>query len=507
MENADLQWLLSHIPKSDTLGTKDTSALALTRLIKQAERKALPITMGLFGSWGSGKTTTLAYVAAELQNSNTHAVVYFNAWKYSGFTEVVPALIYRVLSTASAFTPQSNAEAFGRIMFGLGKKYAESIGSWSKVAIGIDLVELAKDARDVAKSIRDSSNPGEVLAREYYTQLDRAQDALASICRECSRTIVILIDELDRCDPGEAFEIVKELRVFFTMLNVPLIFVLAVNPEPIGQAIKHQFGLESEWGDYEARKILEKFVDQYFDIGDNGTIVPFVESLWSAERLQLNDSCFIARADTRLKCPDYNENTLLNASFRQCILGNNPIYGNRRLLAKCLERAKLSSEGQDLILTTWHLQIADQAYPRLRRSIAILVEDLRAIAEEAHLDLIRNLVAAKAIDDSSGTVVKGAVLNSEKGKTAFSLYRSAFWESSRKRLGEIRSNKDSQARLRESALQELMDDPRKMDFVVVGLMQPLGAIHGWQQSSQGFEVNKWRDLFGGSRLEYLLFNY
>jgi len=126
----------------------------------------MPTTIGLFGSWGSGKTTALAFAADTLQQSEDHVLIYFNAWKYSGFTEVIPALIYKVLSTVRSVSPHSKFESIGRIMLGLGRKYAESVGSWSKAAVGIDFVEVAKDAYDVAKIIRDSTDPIDRIAQE-----------------------------------------------------------------------------------------------------------------------------------------------------------------------------------------------------------------------------------------------------------------------------------------------------------------------------------------------------
>jgi hypothetical protein len=45
------------------------------------------------------------------------------------------------------------------------------------------------------------------------------------------------------------------------MRNCPIVFVVCANPGPIGLAIKHRYGLQSDTGDYEARRILEKFVD------------------------------------------------------------------------------------------------------------------------------------------------------------------------------------------------------------------------------------------------------
>jgi len=158
-------------------------------------------------------------------------------------------------------------------------------------------------------------------------------------------------------------------------------------------------------------------------------------------------------------------------------------------------------------LTAWHLELAAQAYPQLRHSMALLAGDLSWITGQAHVDLIEQLALADCIDPSSGDVKKHASLNCDKGSCAFSVYRSAFWERARKRCDELRKDKNRDASLRLDALQGLMDDPRKMDFVAVGLMQPLGRIKGWNPSPAAFEIQDWQDLYLGPHLEYLLFNY
>ena len=47
----------------------------------------------------------------------------------------------------------------------------------------------------------------------------------------------------------------------------------------IGLAIKHRYGLEYDGGDYEARRILEKFVDSYEDLSATASLRPLIQSM------------------------------------------------------------------------------------------------------------------------------------------------------------------------------------------------------------------------------------
>src|SRR5262245_966372 len=143
--DADMEWLLNQIPRRDTLGLEDTKATALIEILSRRDRRTLPVTIGLFGTWGSGKTTTLAYIARQLGSDPGFNVIYFNAWKYAGFMEAVPALIYKVLMAASPDAKEPPEKVLGQIILGLGKKYAEGLGAWTKLLTGTDLVKVATD--------------------------------------------------------------------------------------------------------------------------------------------------------------------------------------------------------------------------------------------------------------------------------------------------------------------------------------------------------------------------
>jgi hypothetical protein len=500
-KDADLQWLLDQIPGRDTLGLEETKAGAIIDIIERNDRGTLPVTIGLFGTWGSGKTTTLAYVAKTFTAvaGKPFDVIYFNAWKYAGFMEAVPALIYKILM---AVDPQAPPEhVLGQIMLGLGKKYAEPLGEWTQLVTGVDLIKAAEDLAGIRDVIQDAKHPAAAAAKQYYTQLDRSQDLLAETCRKSKRTIVALIDELDRCDPGEAFDIIKQLRVFFTMRNVPIVFVLSVNPDPVGQAVKHQFGLTSEWGDYEARKILEKFVDHYVEMDGSNSIVGYVRAIWKGAGLDIRRACFIGRVDASIKLPPFAENTVRNASFNECILADNRIYGNRRLLGKCLSRVRAKGYAEDAPWTAWHLELAEQAYPALRQTIALLAGQLIPAAEAAHKGLIGELCRSGCLAPD-GSVVKGSALNSDKGAAAWAAYRSLFWEGLQAQIERKHQWKDNQRERRAELLEGLLGDYRKMDFVAAALMQPLDPIR-----FAGDEIAGWDELFGQAHLEWVLNNY
>jgi Cdc6-like AAA superfamily ATPase len=216
--DSDLIWLRNYVPAKTAPPLQEKRVDQLIELLaKLIASDRLPFTVGLFGGWGSGKTTFLSILANKLlsKGRSDHKVIYFNAWKYAGFMEIVPSLIYKVLRYGN-HAVKDPEEAIKEIMVSLGKEYADTFGDWTKKIIGIDAKEIFKGASKVYSAIREGV---EVVPREvidaYYTQIDRAQDQLARTFSDRKKVTIVLVDELDRCDPDEAFSVMKQLRIFF----------------------------------------------------------------------------------------------------------------------------------------------------------------------------------------------------------------------------------------------------------------------------------------------------
>jgi Cdc6-like AAA superfamily ATPase len=92
----ELQWLLDKTIKQDLIGIAPARIEQLISRIATFKREELPHTVGLFGGWGSGKTTFLGLLARECAKKQL-PTLYFNAWRNAGDNQIVPALIYRLI--------------------------------------------------------------------------------------------------------------------------------------------------------------------------------------------------------------------------------------------------------------------------------------------------------------------------------------------------------------------------------------------------------------------------
>ena len=495
----DLQWLLTHIPKDNSPNIHESRVADIQKLINQLiSKKKLPYTIGLFGTWGAGKTTFLALLAQSLSSSKIVLtpckVVYFNAWKYAGFMEIVPSLIYKILKYGCS-SKQGGQQTIAKIMISLGMEYSDKFGKWSKERLGVDIIELAKDVKTV-KDIADGKlGQYDGLLDTYYTQIDRAQDLLKEVFDNSKHTTIILIDELDRCDPDEAFTVIKQLRVFFSMRNIPVLFILCANPEPIGLAIKHRYGLNTPLSDYEARKILEKFVDTYVDLSEPLQLDKLVESLWNNADKDVFTSSAITFVDTFIKT-NRNIDTVKNSTSLQAINTDNAIYSNLRLLKKSLEYVcSRRFSNSHLLWSAWHLELVQQIDPTFRRVISRLASHIQRITMLSY----NTLWQTKFDWISSQNKI---VLETDKGGSLFGVFRSLYWDNARQYLTDLQKKEDPESESLAKDLKSLLSDYKQMDFIILMslLPVPINILHQFEKKRS----NNFAEVLSKYTQEYVL---
>lgn len=234
----------------DKLGFART-ADAIVETIKSAPRR--PLTVGVFGGWGTGKTSLMQMVEARLKEGRIKTI-WFNAWKYSGKEVIWNALIQTILLTMKNdpdIIDVARHESFKRRVLIVSQelaKYAAKVGT-RMIPGGIIREEdvdnlwaaLSSDVRDgsLFEFINKFEWEFEQLVSEY------AGDAY----------LVVFIDDLDRCLPENAIEVLEALKLYLDKANC--VFVIGVEPSIIEAAIALRYHGNLNLS---ASKYLEKIV-------------------------------------------------------------------------------------------------------------------------------------------------------------------------------------------------------------------------------------------------------
>lgn len=234
-------------------------AKSLTNLVVQVEE---PLVMGLYAKWGEGKSTFVEMWKRQLEQINHVPTIYIDAFENDYFEDPFVCLTGEVYAYAEEHIGtetemiQSIAETGGKV----GKIIAKSLGNIALRAATAGVVNT-DDFGDVSSAFSDSLD--ELLNQEISTY-SAQKDALKSFRDKLSevadklgdgeRPLVIIVDELDRCKPTFALEMLERIKHLFAVENV--VFVLVLNPEQMGCVIKRVYGDNVDATDY-----LHKFID------------------------------------------------------------------------------------------------------------------------------------------------------------------------------------------------------------------------------------------------------
>jgi len=212
-----------------------------------------PLTLGIFGPWGSGKTSLMQMVQVHIEATKGESnwkTIWFNAWMYEGREEAQTALIHTILNLVEE----------GLTLAGEAKQL------WDKLKKGASVLKLSKvimksaltltpDINGFIDAFKDESSEVVATMESYEKDLKRLF-ALVKVDR-----IVVFIDDLDRCSSAKVIETFETIKLF---LNTPsCTFVIGADADRIKQAVGEVYNV----ADAQRQKdYLEKIVQIPFSI-------------------------------------------------------------------------------------------------------------------------------------------------------------------------------------------------------------------------------------------------
>lgn len=210
-----------------------------------------PLSLGLSGPWGSGKTTVLRLVEADLKGRSTDddkvVVVPTDPWRYDPSVGAKESIIAAVLDALSCELREVVANEAGD---GLGKmrNAKELLARLSKRVDWAKAVKLAasttlalqlpsvEDLTSLIKAPPDESGAEEERGLAAFHE--EFQALLASPELAHVRRVAVLVDDLDRCLSRTVVESLEAIRLF---LSVPkMAFVIAADEDRVADAIKSE---------------------------------------------------------------------------------------------------------------------------------------------------------------------------------------------------------------------------------------------------------------------------
>ena len=241
----------------DLLGRKDLTE-KLTNLIAAQQH---PLTISLHGEWGTGKTFLLKRWQRALENAEYKAI-YFNAWEDDFRDDPLLAIVGQLSSHFKEPNLKRIARKAAQIAVPLIKQnLLGAIKATTGVTINVDLPQPGK------ASILDTYAAEAATKEELKTQLGKLSKAVTD---QTEYPVVFIIDELDRCRPTFAVELLERVKHVFNIQD--MVFVFGINRDELCKSLK------SVYGDIDSDTYLRRFFDMEFNLPVIDT-VNFAEGL------------------------------------------------------------------------------------------------------------------------------------------------------------------------------------------------------------------------------------
>lgn len=252
---------------SDYLNFGEVSQLAVDILTSPG---MLPVSVGVFGNWGAGKSSLLKLIENDLRHGDgDRLVINFDAWLYQGYDDARAALL-EVIATELNKAAKDNEgllkktkgllarvdgfRALGLIAegtalaFGIptGGMLARGLGAMSNLSDGVQDQSEYEDLVNSGKAIKGATDEliKPVVKSTPPQQIDAFRREYGEVLEALGKPLIVTIDNLDRCLPANAIHTLEAIRLFLFLPNTA--FVIAADEEMVRSAVAEHFKGASE---------------------------------------------------------------------------------------------------------------------------------------------------------------------------------------------------------------------------------------------------------------------
>jgi KAP-like P-loop domain-containing protein len=285
----------------------------LANLLRRVED---PMVLILDGPWGSGKTTFIKMLAGLLRQ-NGHPVIYFDSFANDYIDDAFLAIAAEVTDLSQKLKRERTA-AHKKFLDKAARAGRAIIRSGAKIVVkaatlgaldAADITELKSIAKDVADEVGTKADDyvKALLSRqgEERKSIESFRTALSELVailvpkssdsNERTPTavpLIFIVDELDRCKPNFALELLEKIKHVFSVSGIH--FILATHLSQLETSVRFNYGT-----DIDARTYLQKFYNLIVHLpGDgkfnsNKIIRNYIDYLKAHLRLDENSLQFV----------------------------------------------------------------------------------------------------------------------------------------------------------------------------------------------------------------------
>lgn len=237
-----------------------------------------PISIGVSGNWGTGKSSMVKMIGKELEKSNkaektTYIFLEFNAWLYQGYDDAKTALLQSVAKKLSEELKKRHIPESDETLWKRFQKFTKRI-NWLQVSkIGLPLLvglipgaaptgvaaaltsavvnsinspdDKEKNSEAIGTNLKELlSNFDDILkddeTKSTTQQIEELRKDFEDILEKLNVRLVVLVDDLDRCLPETAISTLEAMRLLLFVKRTA--FIIAADEQMIRNGVRAHFG-------------------------------------------------------------------------------------------------------------------------------------------------------------------------------------------------------------------------------------------------------------------------
>ncbi|MBQ6783934.1 MAG: hypothetical protein IJP63_08030, partial [Acholeplasmatales bacterium] len=265
------------------------------------ETKNNPITIGLFGSWGAGKSSMLNFVNNKIKSTDENAkicCIKIDAWLLEGYSDAKLGVVESVLEAIKE--NQTFFQGLKDNIFNIIKKV-----NWLKVAkivgktgISIGVSALSGNPIPALTSIASTAlteigeNSDELLKERdnNYQTIEKnvreiREDFEKLLKSSPIENLVVMVDDLDRCSPDVIIEVLEAIKLFLSVSKTTFIF--AVDEAIIRYSINRKYAGDDKYSNDSVAKNWFETADNDYDKLMLRKIVNMLEDFTTGSKARL----------------------------------------------------------------------------------------------------------------------------------------------------------------------------------------------------------------------------
>lgn len=209
--------------------------------------------LAINSQWGTGKTSFLQMWNQYLKNEG-YKTIFFNAWENDYVEDPFIAFVDEIRESINDENKiRGLMEKAKDVSLALFKQTPKMASKILKEKTGFDSEEIISNdelAKSVADKI-DNYNKNKKSVDKFRKELEKI--ALKEF-EQNTKPMIIFVDELDRCRPDYAINLLERIKHFFNVQNI--IFILGIDKEALSNSIKVIYGEQTDINGY-----LTRFID------------------------------------------------------------------------------------------------------------------------------------------------------------------------------------------------------------------------------------------------------